>query len=284
MTSPLSATGRDASGMTGTTQPLIRLEGIKKVFLTDEVETHALSEVHLEIRAGEYVAIAGPSGCGKTTLLKVLSGVLAPTSGSVSFDGKVVQRQNVVGQVGYVFQRPLLLPWRTALENVLLTLEVARKEMSRADRLAEAHRWLEITGLKGFENRYPNELSGGMQQRVSISRALAFRPQLLLMDEPFAALDEITRETLQEELLELWSKVETTVVFITHSIPEAVLLSERIVVMSARPGRVVEEIEVPFARPRSEETRALPSFSELAGHIRHLLRGNPAHAKAEALA
>jgi NitT/TauT family transport system ATP-binding protein len=266
--------------------PAITVDRLCVRFKTARGSVDALDNVSFEIPARSFMTIVGPSGCGKTTLLKVLSGVLAPTSGSVSFDGKVVQRQNVVGQVGYVFQRPLLLPWRTALENVLLTLEVARKQMSRAERLAEAQRWLEITGLKGFENRYPNELSGGMQQRVSISRALAFRPQLLLMDEPFAALDEITRETLQEELLGLWSKVETTVVFITHSIPEAVLLSERIVVMSARPGRVVEEIEVPFARPRSEDTRALPAFSELAGHIRHLLRGSPAHAarQAEALA
>lgn len=155
----------------------------------------------------------------------------------------------------------------------MLTMEVARKEMSKSDRLAEANRWLEVTGLRGFENRYPHELSGGMQQRVSISRALAFRPQVLLMDEPFAALDEITRETLQEELLELWSKVETTVIFITHSIPEALLLSQRIVVMSARPGRVVEQIDVSFPRPRSEATRELPLFTEMAGHIRHLLRG-----------
>lgn len=256
--------------------PAITIDDLSVRFKTPRGTVNALDHVGIEIPSRSFVTIVGPSGCGKTTLLKVLSGVLAPTSGSVKFDGRVVGRQNVVGQVGYVFQRPLLLPWRTALENVMLTLEIARKNLSRAERLAEARRWLEITGLKGFENRYPTELSGGMQQRVSISRALAFRPQLLLMDEPFAALDEITRETLQGELLELWSKVETTVVFITHSIPEAVLLSERIVVMSARPGRVVEEITVPFARPRSEEIRELPAFNELAGHIRHLLRGAPA--------
>jgi NitT/TauT family transport system ATP-binding protein len=265
-----------------TQAPAITVDQLSVRFRTARGTVNALDNVSFEIPSRSFMTIVGPSGCGKTTLLKVLSGVLAPTAGNVKFDGQVVGRQNVVGQVGYVFQRPLLLPWRTALENVLLTLEVARKEMSRAERLAEARRWLEITGLKGFEGRYPNELSGGMQQRVSISRALAFRPQLLLMDEPFAALDEITRETLQEELLQLWSKVETTVVFITHSIPEAVLLSERIVVMSARPGRVVEQIEVPFARPRSEDTRALPAFGELASHIRHLLRGDT-HRAAPAL-
>ena len=261
--------------------PAISVDRLSVRFRTAHGTVDALEDVSFEIPARSFMTIVGPSGCGKTTLLKVLSGVLAPTSGNVKFDGQVVGRQNVVGQVGYVFQRPLLLPWRTALENVMLTLEVARKQLSRAERLAEAHRWLEITGLSGFENRYPNELSGGMQQRVSISRALAFRPQLLLMDEPFAALDEITRETLQEELLQLWTKVDTTVVFITHSIPEAVLLSERIVVMSARPGKVVEQIEVPFARPRSEETRELPAFQRLAAHIRHLLRGDTAHAAAQ---
>jgi NitT/TauT family transport system ATP-binding protein len=261
-----------------TTQaPAITVDKLSVRFKTARDTVNALDDVSFEIPARSFITIVGPSGCGKTTLLKVLSGVLSPTSGSVKFDGKVIDRQNVVGQVGYVFQRPLLLPWRTALENVMLTLEVARKQMSRAERLAEAHKWLEITGLKGFEDHYPNELSGGMQQRVSISRALAFRPRLLLMDEPFAAVDEITRETLQEELLQLWTKVETTVVFITHSIPEAVLLSERIVVMSARPGRVIEQIEVPLARPRSEETRGLPPFHELAAHIRHLLRGDTTH-------
>jgi NitT/TauT family transport system ATP-binding protein len=144
--------------------------------------------------------------------------------------------------------------------------------MSKVQREQEARRWLEIAGLKGFEHRYPHELSGGMQQRVSICRALAFRPKILLMDEPFAALDEITRETLQEELLSLWAQTETTVVFITHSIPEAVLLSEQIVVMSARPGTVLQRIEVPFARPRDEATREKPEFAALAGRVRGLLR------------
>jgi NitT/TauT family transport system ATP-binding protein len=234
----------------------------------------ALDNVSIDIPARSFMTIVGPSGCGKTTLLKVLSGVLEPSAGNVMFDGKVVDRQQTVGQVGYVFQRPLLLPWRTALENVMLTMEVARKETSKAERIAEAKRWLAIAGLKGFEDRYPHELSGGMQQRVSISRALAFQPQVLLMDEPFAALDEITRETLQEELLSLWSKIETTVIFITHSIPEAVLLSEQIVVMSARPGRVVERIDVPFERPRTESIREQPAFTDIAAHIRHLLRGD----------
>lgn len=256
-----------------TQAPAISIEDLTVRFRTNTGPVLALDKVSFDIPARSFTTIVGPSGCGKTTLLKVLSGVLQPSSGNVRFDNAVINRQRTVGQVGYVFQRPLLLPWRTVLDNVTLTMEVARKEINKAERIAEARHWLEITGLKGFENRYPHELSGGMQQRVSISRALAFRPQVLLMDEPFAALDEITRETLQEELLSLWSKVETTIIFITHSIPEAVLLSEQILIMSARPGRIVERIEVPFSRPRSETVRALPEFNEIAAHIRHLLRG-----------
>jgi NitT/TauT family transport system ATP-binding protein len=253
--------------------PDISIQGLSVRFRTPDGSVLALDNVDVDIPAGSFITIVGPSGCGKTTLLKVLSGVLQPSAGSVLFDGAPVDPQRVTGQIGYVFQRPLLLPWRTALENVMLTMEVARKEMTKRERLAEARRWLSITGLKGFEDRYPTELSGGMQQRVSISRALAFRPQVLLMDEPFAALDEITRETLQEELVQLWSEVKTTVVFITHSIPEALLLSERVVVLSARPGTVLEQIEVDFPRPRIDSTRDLPEFTEMAAHIRHLLRG-----------
>ena len=189
-------------------------------------------------------------------------------------DGRPLEETDLSGKIGYVFQRPLLLPWRTALGNVLLTMEVARKDMRPEQRLAEARRWLSLTGLAGFEDRLPHELSGGMQQRVSLSRALAFRPPILLMDEPFAALDEITREAMQEELLRLWSVTESTVVFVTHSISEAVLLSERVIVMTARPGRVDEIIDVPFARPRGEELRGSPRFTELVQHIRHKLRAS----------
>jgi NitT/TauT family transport system ATP-binding protein len=185
-----------------------------------------------------------------------------------------VQSNVVAGNIGFVFQRPLLMPWRTALQNVAFTSEVARKHISRDQRLQEARKWLALTGLAGFEDRFPHELSGGMQQRVSLSRALAFQPAILMMDEPFAALDEITRETMQDELLRLWSLTNTTVVFITHSISEAVLLSERIVVMTARPGRVDEIIDVPFARPRDENLRATPEFNALVQHIRRKLRGN----------
>jgi NitT/TauT family transport system ATP-binding protein len=231
-----------------------------------------LDSVSLSVDRGAFVSIVGPSGCGKTTLLKVLSGVLRASSGEVRFDGKPLGDADLSGKIGYVFQRPLLLPWRTAIENVALTLEVAKKDVSRDERMAEARKWLNLVGLAGFENQLPNELSGGMQQRVSLCRALAFKPPILMMDEPFAALDEITRETMQEELLRLWSITESSVIFITHSISEAVLLSERIVVMSARPGKVDEIIDVPFTRPRGEELRGSAAFTELVQHIRHKLR------------
>ncbi|MHA6689618.1 ABC transporter ATP-binding protein [Devosia sp. A449] len=258
--------------MTMEKAPRITIENLSLTFNTSSGPLTALQDVSFDIASGSFLSVVGPSGCGKSTLLKILSGVLPASSGRILFDGEPVDKEKIQGQVGYVFQRALLLPWRTALENVVLTMEVARRGMKRAEREDEARRWLEIAGLKGFENRYPHELSGGMQQRVSICRALAFKPRVLLMDEPFAALDEITRETLQEELLQLWAQTETTVVFITHSIPEAVLLSEQIIVMSARPGRVVERIEVPFPRPRAEAMRELPEFVSMASHVRSLLR------------
>jgi len=234
----------------------------------------ALEEVSLDIPPRSFLAIVGPSGCGKTTLLKVLSGLLRPTRGRVLVAGRPIESVNLAGQVGYVFQRPLLLPWRSALDNVALTIEVARKEIGRAERLEEARRWLKLTGLSGFEQRLPHELSGGMQQRVSLSRALAFRPPVLMMDEPFAALDEITRETMQDELLRLWSVADSTVIFITHSIGEAVLLADRVAVMTARPGRIEEIIDIPFPRPRHEELRGSAAFTEIVQHIRHRLRGH----------
>jgi NitT/TauT family transport system ATP-binding protein len=252
--------------------PAISIEDLSVSFKSKTGIVTALDNVSFKIPSRSFLSVVGPSGCGKTTLLKVLSGVLQPSGGRVLFDGEAINKGKVQGQVGYVFQRALLLPWRSALDNVMLTLEVARRGMGKAEREEQARRWLRIAGLEGFEHRMPHELSGGMQQRVSICRALAFQPKILLMDEPFAALDEITRETLQGELLQLWAQTETTVVFITHSIPEAILLSEQIIVMSARPGRVLERIDVPFARPRREEMRELPKFTQLAGHVRSLLR------------
>jgi NitT/TauT family transport system ATP-binding protein len=254
--------------------PHIAIDGLTVRYRAKESSVLAIDGVSIDIPPRSFVSIVGPSGCGKTTLLKVLSGVLKPSSGRVTLDGAPLDAAAVAGRVGYVFQRPLLLPWRTALHNVALTCEVARKEVGREDRLAEARKWLALTGLKGFEDRLPHELSGGMQQRVSLSRALAFQPPILMMDEPFAALDEITREAMQDELLRLWSLTENTVIFITHSITEAVLLSERIVVMTARPGRVDSVIDVPFPRPRDEALRGSPAFTALVQEIRQKLRAS----------
>ncbi|HEY2758095.1 MAG TPA: ABC transporter ATP-binding protein [Pseudolabrys sp.] len=251
--------------------PHIQIEDLSLNYRTKGGMVSALEGVSIDIAPKSFVSIVGPSGCGKTTLLKVLSGVLKASSGKVLLDNTPIESTDLSGKVGYVFQRPLLLPWRTALENVLLTTEIVRKDEPIARRTAEARKWLALTGLSGFEDRLPHELSGGMQQRVSLSRALAFRPPILMMDEPFAALDEITRETMQEELLRLWSVTDSTVIFITHSISEAVLLSERVIVMTSRPGRIDEIIDIPFPRPRDEDLRGRAEFTELVQYIRHKL-------------
>ena len=260
-------------------RPQIALEDVDVRYRTRDGSVTALQQVSVEILGRSFVSVVGPSGCGKTTLLKIVSGLLRPSSGRVLLDGQPIEHARLEGQFGFVFQRPLLLPWRTALDNVALSSEIVQKTRPRVDRLAEARRWLEIVGLKGFEDRHPHELSGGMQQRVSLCRALAFRPRILLMDEPFAALDEITRESMQDELLKMWAHLENTILFITHSISEAVLLSERVVILSPRPGRVEEIIDIPFPRPRSEALRGQREFTELVQHIRGKLR--PAQALAD---
>ncbi len=252
--------------------PHISIQGLDVRYRTRAGWVTALEGLDLEVPPRSFVSVVGPSGCGKTTLLKVVSGILRPSRGRVLLDGAPLETLRLEGQVGFVFQRPLLLPWRTALDNVVLASEIVQKTVPRPVRAAEARRWLGITGLTGFEDRLPHELSGGMQQRVALSRALVFRPRILLMDEPFAALDEITREVLQGELLKIWSHIENTILFITHSISEAVLLSERVVVLSARPGRVLEILDIPFPRPRTEALRAEREFTELVEHIRGKLR------------
>ena len=256
--------------------PHVTVEHLSLRYRTKGSSVSALEDISIDIPPRSFVSIVGPSGCGKTTLLKALSGVLQPSSGQVLFDRIPLAKTDLAGKIGYVFQRPLLLPWRTALENVALTSEIARKEMRREARIAEARRWLALTGLSGFEDRLPHELSGGMQQRVSLSRALAFHPAILMMDEPFAALDEITRETMQDELLRLWSVTESSVIFITHSIGEAVLLSEKVIILTARPGRVDQIIDVPFPRPRGDELRGSPDFINMVQHIRQKLRASQA--------
>ena len=230
----------------------------------------ALDRVSLSVAEGEFISLIGPSGCGKTTLLRVIADLEQITSGSVRVNGMSAREARLARAYGYVFQAPALFPWRTVLANVCLPLEIQGSDKAAARRTAHEH--LERVGLGGFEGKYPWQLSGGMQQRVSIARALGFEPKLLMMDEPFGALDEITRDRLNEQLLRLWEKERRTVVFVTHSIPEAVFLSSRIVVMSPRPGRIVEVIESDLPADRTLDVRETPRFVELAHRVRVALR------------
>jgi NitT/TauT family transport system ATP-binding protein len=232
-------------------------------------EVYALEPTRLDIAEGEFVSVVGPSGCGKTTLLNMMAGLLACTSGEIRFNGT-----RLVGpsrEIGIVFQRPVLLPWRRILDNVMLPVEVMRLR-PRADYDTRARDLLKMVGLDGFEAAYPQELSGGMQQRAAIARALVYDSKLLLMDEPFAALDALTREEMNMELLRIWGLTGKAIVFVTHNIPEAVLLSDRIVVMTPRPGKVREVIEVDLPRPRSLSLMGNRRFGDLADHIRSLFK------------
>jgi NitT/TauT family transport system ATP-binding protein len=240
---------------------------VSMIFTRGETHVHALDRVSLDVRDGEFIAIVGPSGCGKSTLLKLVSGLRSPTSGQLSVYGRQVAKPR--GDVGIVFQSPVLLPWRTILDNVMLPIDILKLDGGRGR--ARAYELLALVGLEGFEAAYPNELSGGMQQRAAIARALVYDPPLLLMDEPFGALDALTREQMNLELQRIWSASGKTVVFITHSIPEAVFLADRIVVLSPRPGRVLEILDNPAPRERSLDDMLQPSFGALVRTIRKLL-------------
>ncbi|HXQ66844.1 MAG TPA: ABC transporter ATP-binding protein [Alphaproteobacteria bacterium] len=246
--------------VTSDKEAAVRVDRLSKTFGTGA----AVEELSFEVGDKEFVSLVGPSGCGKSTLLRMVSGLIAPTKGSVEVRGQEV-RGPLVG-VGMVFQAPVLLPWRTALANVLFTAEMRGEPANRYR--ARARELIRLTGLEGFEKRYPHELSGGMQQRVAICRALLLDPSLLLMDEPFGALDIITRERMGFELQKIWSATRNTVLFVTHSITEAVLLSDTVVVMSARPGRLKAVIAVDLPRPRDVKTLSHPRFVELAARVR----------------
>ena len=229
---------------------LIDVAGLNKVYRTREgANIHALSDVNFAVGEGEFVTVVGPSGCGKSTLLKILAGTLRRTSGAVRMRGQPIDGPS--RDVGVVFQAPVLLPWRTVLENVMLPIEIQKRD--RALYEVQARKYLKLVGLEAFEGKYPNELSGGMQQRVGISRALVHDPAMLLMDEPFGALDAMTRETMNLELLRIWNESKKTVLLVTHSIPEAVYLADRVIVMSPRPGRITEIMRVDLPRPRPLE-------------------------------
>lgn len=239
-------------------------------FDTNDGAVHALSDIDLTIQAGDFVSLIGPSGCGKTTLLRVIADLEAPTSGSVRVNGVTPQQARLSRAYGYVFQAASLYPWRTIARNVALPLEIMG--LDRKERLARVERNLDLVNLSGFDKKYPWQLSGGMQQRASIARALAVEPDLLLMDEPFGALDEIVRDHLNEQLLQLWDKTNKTVVFVTHSIPEAVFLSTHIVVMSPRPGRIIDIIESDLPKDRGLDIRETPEFLAIAHRVREGLR------------
>ena len=258
----------------------VEVESVSVVYPAKDNTVTALDNVSLSIREGEFVSLIGPSGCGKTTLLRVIADLEQVTSGRVRVNGMTSREARLARAYGYVFQAPALFPWRTVLGNVCLPLEIHGLDRAQAKKVALEH--LERVGLKGFEGKYPWQLSGGMQQRVSIARALGFEPKLLMMDEPFGALDEITRDRLNEQLLRLWradrGAAQRTIVFVTHSIPEAVFLSSRIVVMSPRPGRIVDVIESGLPADRTLEIRDTPEFSALAHRVRLALQdGHAGH-------
>jgi NitT/TauT family transport system ATP-binding protein len=249
---------------------VVRVRGLDKQFTAGAGAVTALSGIDLTIAAGEFVSLIGPSGCGKSTLLRLIGDLTPPTSGSVEVNGKPAHQARLGREYGMVFQAPVLFEWRTVEDNVKLPLEL--RGMDRSERDARAREMLGLVELGDFARHHPYQLSGGMQQRVAIARALALQPDILLMDEPFGALDEMTRERMNSEVLRIWRQTGTTVVFVTHSIPEAVFLSTRVVVMSARPGRITRVVDVPLPQPRNDETREDPRYFRVVTEVREALR------------
>jgi NitT/TauT family transport system ATP-binding protein len=262
-----------------TPDPLVvRLEGLEKTFALPSGETMtAVTGIDLELRRGEFVSLIGPSGCGKSTLLRLIGDLTQPSAGSVTVNGKRAHQARLDRDYGMVFQAPVLFEWRTVEENVRLPLELTNQD--RAARDARVREMLALVELTDFARHHPYQLSGGMQQRVAIARALTFSPSILLMDEPFGALDEMTRERMNSEVLRIWEQTGITVVFVTHSIPEAVFLSSRVVVMSARPGRITRVVEIDLPRPRGVETRESRRYFEMVTEVREALRGGEGRAE-----
>jgi NitT/TauT family transport system ATP-binding protein len=259
------------TGKVAVSRPLaVDVADVSLTFETADGKVEALSKVSLQIAEREFVSFIGPSGCGKTTLLRLIADLEQPTAGTLQVNGLSAGEARLNRAYGYVFQAPALYPWRTIEKIITLPLEIMG--FSDSDRRERVARYLALVNLAGFERKYPWQLSGGMQQRASIARALSFDPALLLMDEPFGALDEISRDHLNEQLLRLWDKTSKTVVFVTHSIPEAVFLSTKIVVMSPRPGRILDVIDCDFPRDRTLEIRETPEFIKIAHRVRAGLR------------
>ncbi|MFF0909837.1 ABC transporter ATP-binding protein [Microbacterium enclense] len=257
------------------TEHAVRAAGVAKVFASPGGEVTALTGIDLEIAAGEFVSLIGPSGCGKSTLLRLIADLDSPSAGELTLYGKSARRARLDQDYGIAFQQAALLPWRTVAANIALPLELHKWPTARRDaRVAEL---AELVGLTDFVDRYPDQLSGGMQQRVAIARSLAVQPRLLLMDEPFGALDEMTRERLQSELARIAAETGAAVVFVTHSIPEAVFLSDRVVVMSPRPGVITDVIDTRPGRERDDELRESPEFFARVTAVREALHGAPVH-------
>jgi len=257
------------------TGPVVRVSGVDKTFRRgDRAVTKALEGIDLDIARGEFVSLIGPSGCGKSTLLRIVGDLTSPSTGTVTVNGKTAEQARRDRDYGMVFQAPVLFDWRTVEDNVKLPLEILGWDAAR--RASRAREMLDLVELGEFVKHHPFQLSGGMQQRVAIARALAFEPSILLMDEPFGALDEMTRERMNGEVLRIWERTGTTILFVTHSIPEAVFLSSRVVVMSARPGRITTIVDIDLPRPRTDETRESRRYFELVTAVREALRAGGA--------
>jgi NitT/TauT family transport system ATP-binding protein len=252
--------------MEGAGAMTLTINDVSRIFTSEKGETiEALSHISLAVNNEEFICILGPSGCGKTTVLRIIAGLESASAGSISLDGEPITCPSP--RMAMIFQEYSLFPWRTVTENVALGLEL--RGMKKPDRMAAAGKYLDLVGLKGFEHSYPHELSGGMRQRVAVARALAIEPSILLMDEPFGALDAQTRNRMQHELLRIWEKTKKTVIFVTHSVDEAVFLADRIVVLTQRPGRIKEIVAIPSARPRE---RTSEEFGQIRRHLLDMIR------------
>ena len=249
----------------------IVVEHAYKVYGTSDDRVHALDDVNIEVADGEFVCIVGPSGCGKSTLLWSISGLMPLTQGRILLGGEEIRKPR--DEIGLVFQDANLLPWRTLMENIKFPLEIKRLPIAQYEERIEA--WLREVGLTGFQDRYPGELSGGMQQRASIVRCLTFDPSVVLMDEPFAALDALTREDMNQLIQQLWMETGKTIIFVTHNIDEAVFLADRVILLSARPGRVAREFSIELPRPRDIDMRYDPEVAKLLGEIKRSMEGGP---------
>jgi len=246
----------------------IKLDHVSKTYIDNNGKPiEVLRDVSLDLKKGEFISLLGPSGCGKTTLLRIIADLLEPTSGEISVEGMTPREARLKRKYGIVFQSPVLYEWRTVCQNVELPLELMKIQKSKRKERAET--MLDLVELINFANHYPSQLSGGMQQRVGIARALAIQPEILLMDEPFSALDEFTRERLHEDLLRIWSRTNKTIIFVTHNISEAVYLSDRICVLSPHPGRLSAVVDINFPRPRTQELRGSPEFAAMIQFVRN---------------